>query len=123
MYMEEVGMSILKWAVTAIVAGIVSAITARIKVRKQARIEENKVLQERFEKIDDRDELFASALRSMLRQDIINAYEKYTNKGCAKVYIKDNVLEMYKNYHELGGNGTVTKLIDEFMELPTDNSD
>ena len=33
---------------------------------------------------------------------------------------RDNLLSMYKQYHNLGGNGTVTQLVEELQKLPTE---
>ncbi len=116
---QELIMTAAKWGVTALLAALVSWIVAKIKLRKEKKGNEDKALQERFEQLVAKDKMFETALRTMLRQDIINAYDKYIQKGWAKVYVKDNVQEMYECYHALGGNGTITHLVEEFMKLPT----
>lgn len=115
----ELILTICKWGITALLAGAVSFITAKIKLKKQLKTSEADALKERLQQIDNRNELLSNGMRSMLRQDIINTYDKYTKKGYAEVYVKDNIQDMYKNYHALGGNGTITHLVEEFMELPT----
>jgi Zn/Cd-binding protein ZinT len=35
------------------------------------------------------------------------------------LYARENVLEMYNAYHALGGNGAITKLMEEMENLPT----
>ena len=40
-------------------------------------------------------------------------------RGEIPIYAQENVQAMYEAYHELGGNGTVTKLVREIMALPT----
>ena len=59
-------------------------------------------------------------VRALLRDRIIQAHNHYSEKGYIPVYGMENVLAMYNAYHELGGNGTVTKLVDDLRELPTD---
>ena len=44
---------------------------------------------------------------------------RYVERGEIPIYAQENVQAMYQAYHELGGNGTVTKLVREIMELPT----
>jgi hypothetical protein len=34
------------------------------------------------------------------------------------IYALESVLTMYEEYHNLGGNGTITQLVDELKELP-----
>lgn len=117
--MNELFMKLLYWAITALLAALVSLITARVKLRKEKRENKDSAMEERLEQLDKVDEILGKGIRSMLRQNIINAYDKYTTKGWAKVYVKDNVQEMYDCYHALGGNGTITHLVEEFMDLPT----
>ena len=54
---------------------------------------------------------------ALLRSEIIRSYEKYRDQEWIPIYAMENVLEMYDAYHALGGNGTMTKLVDELKEL------
>lgn len=117
--MNEVLLSVLKWSITALLAAGVSFITARVKIRKAKNEEADKAIQDKFEALEAKDEMFQAALRVMLRQSIIDTYDKYTARGWAEVYVKENLQEMYDCYHALGGNGTITHLVEEFMNLPT----
>lgn len=62
--------------------------------------------------------LFAG-VRSLLRQQIIDVYNHYMDKGYIPIYAMENVNDMYKAYHRLGGNGTCTKIVQELTELPS----
>lgn len=55
--------------------------------------------------------------KALLRNEIIRSYEKYVDLKWMPLYARENVLEMYNSYHNLGGNGAVTKLIEELMAL------
>ena len=57
-------------------------------------------------------------LQAMLRDRIIQAYNHYTEKEYCPIYGMENVEALYKQYHALGGNGTVTELIERMKELP-----
>lgn len=59
-------------------------------------------------------------VQALLRDRIIQAHNHYTEKGYIPVYGMDNVMKLYEAYHELGGNGTATKLVDDLRELPTE---
>ena len=59
-------------------------------------------------------------VQALLRDRIIQAYNHYTEKGCCPIYALENVEELYRQYHALGGNGTITKLYDQIRELPTE---
>lgn len=56
--------------------------------------------------------------KALLRNSIIQMYDKYTEREQIPIYAMENVNEMYEAYHALGGNGTITKLMDALRALP-----
>ena len=58
-------------------------------------------------------------IRALLRNDIIKAYNKCQEKGYCPIYEMENIEELYKQYHELDGNGTITELVERIREFPT----
>lgn len=57
----------------------------------------------------------------LLRVQLIEYHDRYIKQGNIPTYAYENFMEMYKVYHELGGNGTVTKMKDEINELHLKN--
>lgn len=57
-------------------------------------------------------------VEALLRNVIIDKHEKYMAKGSCSVPAKDNVRKCYEAYHALGGNGTITSLYEDIMDLP-----
>ena len=53
----------------------------------------------------------------LLRVQLIEYHAKYTALGTIPSYAYQNYCEMYAAYHELGGNGMVTKMKQEIEEL------
>ena len=53
----------------------------------------------------------------LLRVQLIEYHDKYTTQGEIPSYAYENFEEMYKAYHDLGGNGMVTKMHEEIQEL------
>jgi len=53
----------------------------------------------------------------LLRVQLIDYHEKYMQLGYIPSYAYQNFLEMYEAYHELGGNGMITKMKNEIDEL------
>jgi len=53
----------------------------------------------------------------LLRVQLIEYHSKYTQLGNIPSYAYQNFCEMYEAYHELGGNGMVTKMMHEIEEL------
>lgn len=58
-------------------------------------------------------------MRSLLRRQIIADCEKAQQEGFCSMDNKQTIDDMYTSYHALGGNGTVTKLKNQTMDLPT----
>lgn len=53
----------------------------------------------------------------LLRVQLIECHDKYTILGSIPSYAYENFCEMYEAYHELGGNGMITKMKEEIDEL------
>ncbi|MBQ7875106.1 MAG: hypothetical protein IJ306_08145 [Oscillospiraceae bacterium] len=53
----------------------------------------------------------------LLRRALIEDYERYIKLEYIPHYAYQNFLDMYKAYHALGGNGVVTKMLEEINEL------
>ena len=53
----------------------------------------------------------------LLRVQLIEYHDRYTNLGEIPSYAYQNFIEMYDAYHALGGNGMVTKMKEEIEEL------
>ena len=62
-------------------------------------------------------------IQALLRDSIINQYNKYAEKKYIPIYALENITAMYKEYHALGGNGTITHLYEELLELPNRKED
>lgn len=57
-------------------------------------------------------------MQAVLRDRIIEQYSKWIDREYIPIYAIENVEAMYKEYHALGGNGTITQLMEELRELP-----
>lgn len=53
----------------------------------------------------------------LLRVQRIEYHDRYMREGDIPSYALDNFIEMYEAYHELGGNGMVTAMYKEILEL------
>ena len=54
----------------------------------------------------------------LLRVQLIEYHEKWVERGYITKHGLENFVEMYDAYHALGGNGMVTKLLEEVKRLP-----
>jgi hypothetical protein len=71
------------------------------------------------EKADEENELVKSALRALLRSELMRTHHHAVRDGHASTVDKEVMERTYRSYHRLGGNGIATNLHDEMMELPT----
>ena len=53
----------------------------------------------------------------LLRVQLIEYHDRYMAQGDIPSYAYQNFVEMYEAYHQLGGNGMITKMYDEIQEL------
>lgn len=58
-------------------------------------------------------------LQAMLRSQMINDYNYWTDKGYAPIYARENFENCWQQYHSLGANGVMDDIHDKFMKLPT----
>lgn len=71
------------------------------------------------EKADEESELVKSALRALLRSELMRTHHHAVRDGYASTVDKEVMERTYQSYHRLGGNGIATNLHDEMMALPT----
>lgn len=60
-------------------------------------------------------------LQAMLRSQMINDYNYWSNKGYAPVYARQNFENLWEQYHTLGANGVMNDIHEKFQALPTKN--
>ena len=65
-----------------------------------------------------RSEAIENGVRDILRMQILDTYEECKATGNISVSRKDAIDSAYESYHALGGNGTVTHVHSELMEMP-----
>ena len=74
-------------------------------------------LHKRQTKADERQRAVEKGVQALLRDRILQAYYHYSEHGWITLHGLENVESMYQEYHNLGGNGTVTKLLHDLREL------
>ena len=116
------GIAIFSAAATVMCTFVVGRIGARMDRRIKQQQEDDTERRNAYQKGEyehqARFEAMCMGVQAMLRTSIIQDYNHYKDKGKLPVYAMENVTKLYKAYHGLGGNGTITKLYDELMKLP-----
>lgn len=91
------------------VFGIISAVLIGLfnSLRKKIKTEQEK------------QEAIKAGLQALLRAQIIDMYERYSEKGYAPIYVRDSFENAYKQYEKLGPNGVIADIHTKFLALPT----
>ena len=77
-----------------------------------------KFLLNRLKASEQKQNALKAGVQALLRDRLIYQYEKYTAKGYAPVYVKENFENLYEQYHKLGANGVMDSIHEEFKNLP-----
>ena len=86
---------------------IVSGLTAGV-TRINRKLKEEKI----------RNQAIENGVRDILRMQILDAYDACRAAGVISVSRKDAIDSAYNSYHALGGNGTITHVHNELMDMP-----
>lgn len=74
-------------------------------------------LYKKYKQADTRQKAVELGVQALLRDRIVQSYYHYEERGWITLHGLENVNAMYKEYHALGGNGTVTALVNTIHEL------
>ena len=104
--MGEVLTTIAKWWITWVLGLIGTGLIAGFRV-----------LYKRQKAAEVRQAALESGMQAILRDRILTSYYHYHDKGKITLHGLENVEAMYKSYHDLGGNGTMTHLVEIIREM------
>jgi hypothetical protein len=96
----EIVKSLILWVLTGVLGATATYFCMKYKKEKK----ENAALKR--------------GVQCLLRNDIIKEHDKYAEKGYCPIYAKEALSKSYDAYHDLGGNGIVTKLYNDTVALP-----
>lgn len=65
-----------------------------------------------------RNEAIAEGVQSLLRESIVENYNKYTDRSYCPIYAKESIKKVYGAYHNLGGNDVATELYHKLLAMP-----
>lgn len=60
----------------------------------------------------------AEGVQSLLRESIVQNYNKYQDREYCPIYAKESMKKVYESYHNLGGNDVATKLYNTLLAMP-----
>ena len=101
-FIAYIGEHLLEW-VFAIITGIIGLGYRSVSKRLQ---EERK-----------RNEAIAIGVQSLLRESIVNSYNKYHDRGYCPIYAKESIKKAYNAYATLGGNDVAESLYKKILDM------
>ena len=90
---------VLSYLLPTILGGVVGFISTKLKKNKK------------------KDLAIEQGVQALLRNEIIRRYREFELKGEISILDKENLEEMFEQYKNLGGNGTVKKMMDDLLNL------
>ena len=70
-----------------------------------------------------RNEAIANGVQSLLRESIVDSYNKYQDRGYCPIYAKESIKKVYEAYHNLGGNDVATSLYHKILDMPEEKEE
>ena len=102
--------------VPSIISGLFALVVAKMlkkRDKKQAEIiEQNQVMEAQNKAI-------MLGVQAFLRDRLLQGYRHYISKGWADYDDRENLENIYKQYHALGANGIMDDMRTQFRNLPT----
>lgn len=72
----------------------------------------------KLRKLHSRQKAVENGVQALLRNELIRRYREYEVKGEITILDKENMEHLFKEYQNLGGNGTVAQMYEEIINLP-----
>lgn len=66
----------------------------------------------------DKNAAIAAGVQALLRESIVTAYNKWSERGYCPIYAKESMRRVYLAYHGLDGNDVATELYKKLLALP-----
>lgn len=102
------GSALISSTIACIFSLIQNGVKKRIALAKQV-----------ADEVEKRDELVRKGVQALLRNDLYELYYRCIEKKYATINEKNNFENLYTQYHNLGKNGVMDSLKEEFMKLPS----
>lgn len=75
-------------------------------------------LLKKIKKVQSKEQAIERGVQALLRNELIRRYREYEVKGEITILDKENIEHLFKEYENLGGNGTVAQMYKEMHNLP-----
>ena len=104
MHMGLIATTAITACISAVVGAVVGAMTSHLGRKAEASAAEDKGMRE--------------GMRALLWRELRNIHAEAAASGGLDVADRRHLENVYSAYHDIGGNGTGTRLYEESMHLP-----
>ena len=106
--------------IPSIISGIALAFFSKAQ-RKRDRRQEEIARQNR--EMEQQNRAIMAGVQALLRDRLLQGYRHYADKGWADYDVRQNMENIYLQYHGLGQNGIMDQMREEFLRLPMQRKD
>ena len=104
------------FGVSSIVSALVLLVINRSLKKRDAKQEE---IQAQNIEMEKQNKAIMLGVQAILRDRLLQGYRHYIDKGWADYDDRENMENIYKQYHTLGANGVMDDMRDQFRRLPS----
>ena len=72
----------------------------------------------RLEEEQKKNKAIADGVQSLLRESIVENYNRYSDKGFCPIYAKESIKRVFSAYSNLGGNDVAHELYLKILRMP-----
>ena len=105
-------MNVYQWLCLAGIPSIITLIITRIITKRLNKAEKTADVAEKTSNA------IAMGVQALLKDRLLQGYKFYLNQGWADMHDRENLENVYKQYHALRGNGDMNDLRRTFKHLP-----
>lgn len=77
----------------------------------------------RLEEEQKKNKAIADGVQSLLRESIVENYNRYSDKGFCPIYAKESIKRVYQAYSNLGGNDVAHELYQKILRMSEERDD
>jgi hypothetical protein len=101
---------------SSIVSALVLLVINRSLKKRDAKQEE---IQAQNVEMEKQNKVIMLGVQAILRDRLLQGYRHYIDKGWADYDDRENMENIYKQYHALGANGVMDDMRNQFRRLPS----
>lgn len=77
----------------------------------------------RLQEEQKKNKAIADGVQSLLRESIVENYNRYSDKGYCPIYAKESIKRVYTAYENLGGNDVAHELYQKILRMPEEKGE